>query len=143
MKLCRMGIHFRGRCPACRREQRKGIIGPASGEVYTLCSVGAGLVLPLQEHHLISVVKLGDAAHSCKERQGKFHALRILLEGVSGTGMVVVGKKGEHMTKVLVHEVLGQNRIDAGHTLIPEHFILHKRRMDGLLQREIHNGREV
>ena len=90
----RMGIHCRGRSTALRGKQGEGVVGPASGEVYALGAVGAGLVLALQEHHLVSVIELRDAAHGCKQRQGQFHALGVLLEGIARTGMVVVCEEG-------------------------------------------------
>ena len=90
----RMGIHCRGRSTAFRGKQGEGVVGPASGEVYALGAVGAGPILALQEHHLISVIELRDAAHGCKQSQGQFHALGVLLESVARTGVVVVCEEG-------------------------------------------------
>ena len=55
----------------------------------------------------------------------------------------MVGKEGEHVGKVLVGKILRQNRVDAGHPLIPVYLVFLQGPNHGALQREVHDGRQI
>ena len=136
-------IQFRSLGTAKGGEQVAPVPFPAAREVDTLGAVVRGAVLALQEHHFVPVIELRDAAEGGQEGQAQFHLPRIGPPGVAAAGMVMVGKEDEHVREILIHEVLRQHRVDARHALVPVHFFLAQGRMDGVFQREVHDGRQV
>ena len=143
VEVGRLGIQGGSLGTADGSEQVGLVTLPAAGEVDALGTVVADAVLALQEHHFVAVVQLRDTAHGGQQGHRQFHLGGIGAEGVTGTGVVVVGEERHHMAQVLIHEVLGQHSVDAGHALVPVHLLLIEGLVDGVLQREVHDGRQV
>ena len=141
--VVQIGIAATGRNAAFGGIEVLAVPFPAAREVDALGTVAAGAVLALQEHHFVAVVQLRNTAQGGQQGDGQLHAAGVLPEDVSGAGMVMVGEESEEVGDIVVHEVLGQHGIHAGHALVPPHLILAQSGMDGMLQREVHHGGQV
>ena len=98
---------------------------------------------PLAEHHLVAVVKLRDAAQGRKKRHREPHPGRIVPQHVARAVMVVVREEDHQVRQVLVREILGQDRVDPRHALVPPDLVLGKGAEHRLLEREVHDAGQM
>ena len=95
------------------------------------------------KHHLIPVENLRDAAHGGHQGHHYLVPVRVVPEHVPDAVGIMVARKDEHLRQVMVNEIMGKAVIHLGHALSPPMGISRNGLPDGLLQREIHDGRKV
>ena len=125
-----------------RVEQVHRVALPAAGEIHAQPAVSLREVFR-GEHHLVAREYLRDAAHRGQHRHREFQPVGVSAYDVADAVGVVVGDEDHHFRQVMVDEIVRQAVVDARHALAPAERVGGQRPADGLLQREIHDRRQV
>ena len=94
------------------------------------------------EKQFISGENLRYAPHSCKHSHSQLEFARVFAYAVSKAVHIVVAEENQHIVNVLIHKVVRQELIYPGHSATPAGAFIQPH-TDGIVQREVHNCREV